>query len=421
MAAMVEVAAERGYEDASVSRVVELAGVSRATFYEHFDGREDCFRAAYRLTSQKVRAAVEAAAEASAVGERPAAVLDVLLTGLAADPAAARLVLVEAFAAPAAVRAEHDELKCQVRQLVSRFLDQQGDSPALQIPAIALVTGISETIASRVLEGRGEELPELRDGLLRWLDAYRLPQGVRAFPQRRWSELGRFARAVRARSSGDPALLPRGRSALPAASAAGARRQRLLDATARLAAENGYAALTVAGIAAAARVPRAAFYSHFASKQEAFLAAQTHALQEAMAAAASEYSLAGPWPDRVWRAGEAFLAYVAENADYARLDFVEAYAAGPAAVQHRRQNHLAFALFLDEGYRQNAEAASLPRICSEAIAGAVYGLMRNVVLAGRTERMLSLLPAVVYTIQAPFIGAEDAAAQVVGGRPPGAR
>ncbi len=47
LAAMTEVVCERGAGHATVARVVERAGVSRRTFYELFDDREDCFLAAF--------------------------------------------------------------------------------------------------------------------------------------------------------------------------------------------------------------------------------------------------------------------------------------------------------------------------------------------------------------------------------------
>ena len=47
LSAMATVAAEHGFLGASVGRVVECAGVSRRTFYELFDSREDCFLAAF--------------------------------------------------------------------------------------------------------------------------------------------------------------------------------------------------------------------------------------------------------------------------------------------------------------------------------------------------------------------------------------
>ncbi len=45
LVAMAEMACERGAGDVSVMHVVERAGVSRRTFYEIFEDREDCFLA----------------------------------------------------------------------------------------------------------------------------------------------------------------------------------------------------------------------------------------------------------------------------------------------------------------------------------------------------------------------------------------
>jgi AcrR family transcriptional regulator len=47
LAAMIEVACERGDVNVTVAQVVERAGVSRRTFYEIFEDREDCFLAAF--------------------------------------------------------------------------------------------------------------------------------------------------------------------------------------------------------------------------------------------------------------------------------------------------------------------------------------------------------------------------------------
>ena len=45
--AMAEVAAERGAGAASVAHIVSRAGVSRRTFYDLFEDREDCFLATF--------------------------------------------------------------------------------------------------------------------------------------------------------------------------------------------------------------------------------------------------------------------------------------------------------------------------------------------------------------------------------------
>jgi AcrR family transcriptional regulator/DNA-binding MarR family transcriptional regulator len=47
LAAMVDVAAERGVADTAIAHVVARSGVSRRTFYDIFTDREDCFLAAF--------------------------------------------------------------------------------------------------------------------------------------------------------------------------------------------------------------------------------------------------------------------------------------------------------------------------------------------------------------------------------------
>src|SRR3954465_11736469 len=47
LAGMLRATAELGYREVSVQDVLERAGVSRPTFYEHFENKEDCFLAAF--------------------------------------------------------------------------------------------------------------------------------------------------------------------------------------------------------------------------------------------------------------------------------------------------------------------------------------------------------------------------------------
>src|SRR6201995_2169886 len=59
-AALVANCAEKGYEATSVEDLLKTSGVSRATFYEQFDDKLDCFRAA---EDEIVAAAISAVAE----------------------------------------------------------------------------------------------------------------------------------------------------------------------------------------------------------------------------------------------------------------------------------------------------------------------------------------------------------------------
>ena len=58
--------AYHGYEDTKVTDIVELSGVSRATFYERFESKELCFAAAYEDGVERLAAVVGEAAR----GER---------------------------------------------------------------------------------------------------------------------------------------------------------------------------------------------------------------------------------------------------------------------------------------------------------------------------------------------------------------
>src|ERR1700734_208330 len=67
--------------------------------------------------------------------------------------------------------------------------------------------------------------------------------------------------------------LPRGKSRLPLSAVRASQRERLLRSVIAAVSESGYLAVTVADIVRPARVSRAAFYAHFADKEDCFLAA----------------------------------------------------------------------------------------------------------------------------------------------------
>ncbi|MET0600960.1 MAG: helix-turn-helix domain-containing protein, partial [Baekduia sp.] len=68
------------------------------------------------------------------------------------------------------------------------------------------------------------------------------------------------------------APLPQGRGSLPPVATAFLQRARILDATARLVAERGYASASVEEIRRRAGVSRRTFYVHFGGKEDAVVA-----------------------------------------------------------------------------------------------------------------------------------------------------
>lgn len=100
LAAMADVAAERGAGAASVAHIVARAGVSRRTFYDLFEDREDCFLAALdEAVAQAARTVLPAYEGESRWRERIRAGLLAVLVFCEEEPALARLCVVEALAA----------------------------------------------------------------------------------------------------------------------------------------------------------------------------------------------------------------------------------------------------------------------------------------------------------------------------------
>jgi AcrR family transcriptional regulator/DNA-binding MarR family transcriptional regulator len=99
LSAMVDVACERGAGSTSVVHVVQRSGVSRRTFYELFDGWEDCFLASFEqalgFATERV---LESHDQQGAWRERVRNGLVAFLSFLDEQPRLGRVLLVESLA-----------------------------------------------------------------------------------------------------------------------------------------------------------------------------------------------------------------------------------------------------------------------------------------------------------------------------------
>jgi AcrR family transcriptional regulator len=102
LAAMAESVAARGYAATSVARVIELAGVSRATFYELFDNRLKCLLAAYEAIFERFLGEVTAACSNQAAWhDGAAAAVSAAVEFAVRHPEEARLLALDTIAADA--------------------------------------------------------------------------------------------------------------------------------------------------------------------------------------------------------------------------------------------------------------------------------------------------------------------------------
>ena len=108
--ATVELVAKRGYRDTSIDQIVKAARVGYVAFYDLFEGKEDCFLAAFdRIVQEAVEAVAEAVAEEQEWPRQIATGLACLIDQAVADPKRARLALVEVQAASPAAYARYEE------------------------------------------------------------------------------------------------------------------------------------------------------------------------------------------------------------------------------------------------------------------------------------------------------------------------
>ncbi len=167
ISAMVEVASEVGYLGAAVAQVVARAGVSRRTFYELFDGREDCFLAAFDWGVEQMREVMlEAYDSQRSWRERVRHALAALLLLLDAEPELARTCVIEALGAGKLVL----QRRSQVLEELMVALDSAAPRPRgaagpLLLTAEGVVGGAFSVVHGRLLEPLAEAGSEMaQDG-----------------------------------------------------------------------------------------------------------------------------------------------------------------------------------------------------------------------------------------------------------------
>jgi AcrR family transcriptional regulator len=209
---------------------------------------------------------------------------------------------------------------------------------------------------------------------------------------------------------------PPGPEPVSRAASADEQRRRILEATADLVAEQGYAETTIEQIVRRARVGYATFYKHYTDKQEAFLALLDAAVERTAYVVEEAYDgETGPWPDKVGAGLGALLEQVAAHPNVARACMVEAPTAGPEAASRHEAVLRRFAPLLRPGRELNPRSDKLPDSLEETLTGGVLWVINQRLIAGEEAKLRALLPESLEFLLRPYVG-EDEAAREAGGR-----
>jgi AcrR family transcriptional regulator len=425
--ALIEAIDAGGYRETRVADVISRAGVSRKTFYENFDNKQDCLLWTFDvITAELARRVEQAFRETDGWRERIEAAIGTLFASAIENPGALRLSLLEvATVGPSGI-----ERRRRATLRFERFLHDAvsvapDDGTIADNVLKAIVGGFNRVLHWRVADDDAGELLALIPDLTHWAASYYpSPPAILTEPKR----LPRAQRAAIALEGGRapgtlaPHSLLGGRRGLPRGDQNASRafvmhnqRARILDAVANLVASDNYGALKVEDIAERAAVSLVAFYEHYADKEDALLVAYEVGHGQALASVERAYAAEDDWRLAVRAGIAALFRFLATEPSFAHIALLDAMIATPRTAERARIGVGAFARLLVPGAEQTHGQVP-PAVTVDAIAGGLFELALHYALEGRIAELPELAPTATYIALTPFVGGEEAA-QIATGRP----
>jgi AcrR family transcriptional regulator len=168
-AAAAAVFARQGYADATAESIAREAGMSKATFYEHFDNKEDCIAALFDAAVEVLLGAMRSAGRAHRDADplaRVQASARAFLQALADYPDESQTLLVEIVGAgPRAIARRDGALEAVAAYIdeVNRADVERGAAARLASPhdAFAIVGAVVELASRQIRTGKPPHIREL--------------------------------------------------------------------------------------------------------------------------------------------------------------------------------------------------------------------------------------------------------------------
>jgi AcrR family transcriptional regulator/DNA-binding MarR family transcriptional regulator len=204
---------------------------------------------------------------------------------------------------------------------------------------------------------------------------------------------------------------------------------RICGAMTALVAEVGYAQLSVDRVVGRAGVSRRTFYECFADLEACYLALFDAAVGQIATAMGAAYEREHGWPEQVRAALLALLELLEQEPAIGTLVFVEALAAGPRILMHRRRAIARCEAILGEGNRgiqasddaEAGEAGELSPLMAEGVVNAMLGILHTrIAEQGRMRRasprvcgsLIELINPLTAIVMLPYVGRTQAAQEL---------
>ena len=386
--AMVASVAERGYWNTRVADLVELSGVSLRSFYDLFPDKRACFLGTVSSIASRAIEVVLVGPGEDSWEEDARRRLKTLAELIVAQPAAARLFLIEAYVAgPEAaevVEQAFQRAEVLVRDRLAASTRWAELPPEMGTVAVA---AILEAFRSHLIRGQAQRLPEVADELGALLLSYEPP-----------------AQPLRS-AARPPEVRPEEREASDHA-------ERALRAFEALLTEQPYAETTMEQVAKRAKMSARTLYANFSGREDLMLAAVDSAGTLTAATVLPAYRRHPDSAEGIRAAFGALFALLASRPNLAHLILIAAFEGGAPALERRRQALQPFEAMLS-GAAPHRLAAP-PRSIAEGILGGVVGLARRRLVADGPAALAGLGPICTFIALSPLLGTAQATSAAQG-------
>jgi AcrR family transcriptional regulator len=403
--AVIKLLGTQGYGGTSIDELASAAGVSTATLYGLFAGKQelvlDTFDAIVGDAGGRLRTRGGWAHSQGDLRQALADVLSAVVDAVLRQPEAARLAVVDIAALGPSGMQRRRALTDGLQELLRRAATTGDGLTVLSEPSLGVLAGGTLHVLDRHLRsGRLRPLRSAALDLASWGAMYETdaPRPAPAAPP-----------ATRRRAAAPSPLsqgLPHGRHGLPAAFVHRHQRERILEAVLRLSAEQGFEITSARELATRAGLSRQTFYQHFPTKEDAWSAAFDQAFLELFSAAWHAGAAQREPAAKVTAAVTACLEQLIAEPGRARLLLVDAPSAGTAGSAAIDRATQAFARLIAGA----AGDRELPAIVPLAMVGGIVSLVGGWVVEDRTADLADLTPALVEILFVPLFGSSAARA-----------